>query len=212
MRRDTSSSKTYCNEKELKTKGHKCKKVHCTNVESSDSEFHESDELSCNTICSLSAKESLYSVTVHIGNVKVEMDIDICADVSVIPHSLFLQKFPDAELLPFESNLTTYNGGALEVVGKLPVNVKYENVCYANLNLVALKTPHSKRALFGRDWLGKIQINWSKIAHKKASQGVNVVKKKKLSIKSDFRIKNVEQHDEIKAKLQQDFHSVFDKT
>lgn len=98
-------------------------------------------------------------ITVHLvieGKV-IEMEVDTRTAVSVISESDYSAKFNTVNLEPSSEILRAYSGDTIQPLGKIKVNVKL-NSQTANLDLHVV--PHGGTALLGRDWLGKLQLNW----------------------------------------------------
>ena len=68
--------------------------------------------------------------------------------------------FPEAQLQPSQIVLRTYTAETVVVVGVLPVKVAYKGEEY-ELSLVIVQG--NGLALFGRDWLSKIHLDWHSI-------------------------------------------------
>ncbi|KAL6469072.1 hypothetical protein MHYP_G00225960 [Metynnis hypsauchen] len=88
------------------------------------------------------------------------MELDSGSAVSVISQSEYEQYFKGTALKPSNIHLKTYTGDTGTPVGVVPVNVKYQNQ-QSMLNLYVVKS-HGL-ALFGRDWLIQIQLDWRSI-------------------------------------------------
>lgn len=89
------------------------------------------------------------------------MELDTGATVSVISESDWHRLFTDTlSLEPYTGPiLRGYSGHQLEVAGQATVEVTYEQQ-KASLPLVVI-AGMQKPALFGRNWLAVIKINWA---------------------------------------------------
>ena len=104
----------------------------------------------------LSSAEVIYS----IYNVLRFSSDSSGSAVSVLPLSKYNTTFKSSKLLPTTTVLKTYTGEKIQPVGVLNVQVKYrEEMQKLNLYVVETEGP----ALFGRDWLGKITLDWKAI-------------------------------------------------
>lgn len=92
--------------------------------------------------------------------IKMEVDTGTCTAVSVISESAYSANFNTVNLEPSSEILRAYSGDTIQPLGKIKVNVKL-NSQTANLDLLVV--PHGGPALLGRDWLGKLQLNWQEI-------------------------------------------------
>ena len=66
-------------------------------------------------------------VDVTIDGIKVPMEIDTGASVSLISEKMFQQNWTEKELKASSVLLRTYTGHTLEVKGCIEVNVKYQS-------------------------------------------------------------------------------------
>ena len=97
---------------------------------------------------------------VEMNGVSVSMELDTGASLSILSKMLWKEKFPEAELLPSTVHLKTYTGEELKVLGQTHVDINYEGQnCKLPLQLVEGNEP----ALFGRNWLKTIKLNWGTI-------------------------------------------------
>lgn len=103
-------------------------------------------------------------ITVHpvIEGKVIKMEVDTGTAVSVISESDYTcsANFNMVNLEPSSEILRAYSGDTIQPLGKIKVNVKL-NSQTANLDLLVV--PHGGPALLGRDWLGKLQLNWQEI-------------------------------------------------
>ncbi|XP_061164934.1 uncharacterized protein K02A2.6-like [Saccostrea echinata] len=90
----------------------------------------------------------------------IKMEVDTGTAVSVISKSDYSANFSKVNLEPSSELLRAYSGDMIQPVGKMKVNVKLNS---QSANLELLVVPHDGPALLGRDWLGKLQLNWQEI-------------------------------------------------
>lgn len=102
-------------------------------------------------------------VEVSINGQPIVMVVDTGAAVSIIPDSLRRSKFSEISLLPCSTVLQTYTGEALEVLGKVVVDVQYQQQPAKKLALVVVNSDGP--CLFGRDWLAHFRLDWKQIAN-----------------------------------------------
>lgn len=88
------------------------------------------------------------------------MEVHTGAAVSVISEKLYKRRFRKVKLMPTNCVLRTYCKQALEVRGHISVKVKCNGkTCTLKLLVVKGNGP----ALLGRDWIRKLQLNWSSV-------------------------------------------------
>ena len=97
-----------------------------------------------------------------MDGVTLNMELDTGSAVSVIAKDDFIKKFPNRKrLTKTKLLLKTYTGEDLKPIGVANVNVQYREKSYDNLPpYVVEKGGH---ALFGRDWLKEIPLDWNSI-------------------------------------------------
>jgi len=86
------------------------------------------------------------------------MELDTGATVSIISKAKFHQVFPNVNLQHSNVKLHAYSGESISILGQLEVDVIYGNQ-QAKLPLVVVSG--NGPSLFGRDWMLKIQLNWT---------------------------------------------------
>lgn len=111
---------------------------------------------------SINAKgQNAIKVPVTIENVDMSMELDTGAPVSLISEQDYRSKFRDKlELRDSATLLKTYTGEYLQVLGEADVEVVYEG---QQKTLTLLVVRGDGPALFGRNWLAQIQLNWKSI-------------------------------------------------
>ena len=110
--------------------------------------------------CAVSKSVSgAYMVTVEMEGHKVDMLIDTGAVVSIVPEHIYKMHLSQLPLRKAR-DLRSYSGDKLNLLGEVTVTVMYNNQ-KSTLPLVIVKG--EKPALFGRNWLEKIKLNWGEI-------------------------------------------------
>ena len=101
-------------------------------------------------------------VEVQCGANLLEMEIDTGAAVSIISQSEYQSKLTQFPLHDSDVVLKTYTSEMLEVIGETNVKVWYKEQ-EAELDLIIVKGRGP--ALFGRNWLNHLVLNWKEILH-----------------------------------------------
>ena len=99
-------------------------------------------------------------VKVTLGGKPQWMELDTGAAVSLISRKTFQDLLPEETLQATHTQLRTYSGEPIPVVGQLEVDVGYEGQL-AKLPLMVVEGEGP--SLFGRDWLAKIRLDWKSI-------------------------------------------------
>ena len=121
----------------------------------------EEPEESSYTMFNLNSRSKPITLTVHLNDCPVEMELDTGASLSVMGESTFRALLGNT--VPIESTevrLRTYTGDGLPVLGKATVSVTYESQT-VKLPLIIIQGEGA--ALFGRNWLERIRLNWAAI-------------------------------------------------
>ncbi|CAL9701112.1 unnamed protein product [Knipowitschia caucasica] len=156
------SGKSRVNKSERKTQwnAHKNKKVY--NVEeTAGEESDESEHTNCLDVYHAKGggREAIW-LTPQVNGKQVKMELDTGSAVSVMAHSDFVQYFGDQKLNSSSVLLKTYTGEKIKPLGVLPVEVQHNGQqCTLDLYIVKRGGP----ALWGRDWLRKLQLDWKSI-------------------------------------------------
>ena len=88
------------------------------------------------------------------------MKLDPCSTVSTLPVQKYKEMFPNTDLVTTEAILKIYSGRKIAPAGKLHVRGEYNNyVKYLTLYVMKTQGP----ALFRRDWLQQIRLDWKLI-------------------------------------------------
>ncbi len=101
-------------------------------------------------------------VDVTISGVVITMELDTGSAYTVVPESMHHEYLSHITLHPSKIRLKTYSGEPLPLLGEAHVDVMYGGQRYRLLLLVA-KVGVNQPAIFGRDWLHVIKLNWEEV-------------------------------------------------
>ncbi|KAL0147462.1 hypothetical protein M9458_057225, partial [Cirrhinus mrigala] len=99
-------------------------------------------------------------LTPQINGKIIRMELDTGSAVSVMSQNEFERNFENAKLKPSPVKLKTYTGEPILPIGVMPVTVEYNDQC-SKLDLYIVQTEGP--ALWGRDWLRKLRLDWKSI-------------------------------------------------
>ena len=102
-----------------------------------------------------------YVVTVQLGNATVDMDVDTGASHSTVSQYVYNTLLTDFPLQSTDVTLRSYSGEKVPIFRKISVPNKYSSNHEKVLDLVVVQG--KRPALFGRDWLSKIRLDWESI-------------------------------------------------
>ena len=105
-----------------------------------------------------------YMTTVTINGATLQMEIDTGTALTLISHATFSNLWPDGSSPRLESTavcLRTYSGEELRVVGRAVVRVRCGGQVVEDLGLVVVEG--SGPSLLGRDWLGRLRLDWREV-------------------------------------------------
>lgn len=170
IQRACRSWKNKENTKEDKTQKYskKNRKVHAVDEDSADSD--SDNGLASLEIYSMNGgdKNAIW-LSPQVNGQTVKMELDTGSAVSVMSQWEFEKLFRNAKLKKTMVLLKTYTGEKIIPLGVMPVMVQYNNQqCTLDLYIVKKGGP----ALWGRDWLRKIQLDWRCIKNLQFSQPV----------------------------------------
>ncbi len=99
-------------------------------------------------------------LTPQVNGKSIRMELEIGSAVSVMSQHEFEKHFKTAKLKPSPVKLKMYTGEPIIPLGVMPVTVKYnDQQSELDLYIVRIEGP----ALWGRDWLRKLQLDWKSI-------------------------------------------------
>lgn len=108
------------------------------------------------TLGSVTSRNNPIRVDVVINGVKLDMEVDSGAAVSIIDENTYAKHFDRCPLTSTNIRLRSYTG-EIPVMGKIDVEVRYlEQSCLLPLVVVKGTGP----SLFGRDWMSAIRLDW----------------------------------------------------
>ena len=96
----------------------------------------------------------------ELEGINISMEPDTGAGVSIISEETYKKYFREIPLNPCTTKLHTYTKEAINVLGKIKVNVAYQGQ-HARLPLVVVKG--TGPSLLGRDWLSVIKLDWARV-------------------------------------------------
>ncbi|MGH0157174.1 UNVERIFIED_CONTAM: hypothetical protein FKN15_033151 [Acipenser sinensis] len=158
------------------TYGKKSRSVHA--VEDTSGSESESG-LASLEICNINGgdKNAIW-LTPEINGKPVKMELDTGSAVSVMSQLKWKKHFKDIKLHKTTLSLKTYTGERINPLGVTPVTVSYNNQeCVLDLYVVQKGGP----ALWGRDWLRKLKVDWKSIHSLRVSQPTTQSTEAKLS-------------------------------
>ena len=113
-------------------------------------------------------------VTLGIQDSTIKFEIDTGSGIILISEREYCMHFQNLQLTGTKIKVITYANQPLKVLGKLIINVSYENKIYNRLPLYVIKG--SGVNLLGRNWMTLMRLNWENIFEK--LQGHNPDKEK----------------------------------
>ncbi|XP_054723430.1 uncharacterized protein K02A2.6-like [Uloborus diversus] len=125
-----------------------------------------------NVLSEVEPKRPPILVQVKIENKTVNMELDTGGTVSVMCIKEF-RKISNKEIQPTNLVFKTYRGDKLVPLGYVTVKVEYQNQ-KSDLNLYIVK--ENSDTIFGREWLYKINLDWSAIKTLKTSNELSLKK------------------------------------
>lgn len=113
------------------------------------------------------------TVCPKVQEIDLEMELDTGAGVSVISEAEYKQLLPKMKLEDTNLRLQTYSGEKIEPKGKIQCNVKL-NGQSRMLDLYVVEG--SGKALFGREWLHELKLDWTQIKAMKVENNEQYIK------------------------------------
>ena len=113
-----------------------------------------------------------YLTTVTINGATLKMEIDTGSAVTLVSQATFSKLWPDGNSPRLEGTavrLKTYSGQELEVVGRAVVRVRCGGQVVEDLGLVVVGG--GGPSLLGRDWLGRLRVDWRGVHELRSSPG-----------------------------------------
>ena len=118
----------------------------------------ENDFDMCANVNSLSDKNSPIFVNVQMAGESLRMMLDTGANVSLVPHSVWMSKWSHIPLKKSSVRLCTFSGSPIDVVGEaqLKIECNDQTICDTVVIVRGGLSP-----LFGRNWLKHIRLDWN---------------------------------------------------
>ena len=120
-------------------------------------------------------KSKPIKVLVQVNGAELEMEVDTGATCSIISEVAYQQLWSDHQaprLRLTTRRLCTHTGEALSVKGTVVVTVQYgSQIAELELIVVAGEGP----ALFGRDWLQRIKLDWERLSVIRTTESLEAV-------------------------------------
>ena len=102
------------------------------------------------------------------------MEVDTGSAVSIVSKVEYKRWFKHLKLQPAQFYLKTYSGESLSLLGEIRVAVKYQT---QEMQLPLVVAQGKKPVLLGRNWLEKLNLDWStifKVSHVPAVENILV--------------------------------------
>ena len=159
--------KRKINKRESKVKHTSDRQYHSDSSDNS-SDYEDSDQELSRTMSVMyvrNVSQGKYSeilVDVKLNGQAIKMEVDTGAGVSLINKKLYKKLLQDqVPIKPTDMVLKTITGASVPVEGICMVDVTYGEQEYRQLPLYIVKSEGP--ALFGREWMKQIKLNWKKI-------------------------------------------------
>ena len=125
----------------------------------------------------MSDKDHVIWVNPEVQGRVIKMELDTGSAVSVLPYKQYKKHFGHVKIAKSLLTLKTYTGQKITPKGEMKCNVKFRGQ-EKELTLQVVETPGP--ALFGRNWLSQIQLNWDEIKALKLSKTPQGVMQQKV--------------------------------
>ena len=135
------------------------------------------DYLGSLEVNNVSDKDHVIWVSPEVQGRVIKMELDTGSAVSVLPYKQYKEHFGHVKLSKSLVTLKTYTGQKITPKGEMKCNVKFKGQ-EKELTLQVVETPGP--ALFGRNWLSQIQLNWGEIKALKLSKTPQGVMQQKV--------------------------------
>ena len=101
-----------------------------------------------------------YRIDLPINGIDIEFEIDTGARKSIVSELVYREKLTNIPLEKTPIALKTYSGEELKVLGKILVNIEYQQ---QSIETYIYVIRGNGPVLLGRDILAKLRINWSAV-------------------------------------------------
>ena len=141
--------------------------------------------------------KNAFKVSLCVNEKNIEFEIDTGSGLTIIFENMHKELFNKAVLLQTNVLLKTYSGEHLQVLGRLPVEIKHHGGVYKNLHIFVVKG--NGTTLLGRDLLSKMKIDWYSV--NKVDNSLNKLSEQYSSLFSDKlgKMKDFQANIRIKA-------------
>ena len=143
-------------------------------VDSPRSTTKEQSGLGLYTLKSKGQGGSGFQVQLLLEGKPVSMEVDTGSAVSIVSKVEYKKWFKHLKLQPTQFHLKTYSGESLSLLGEIRVAVKYQ---IQEMQLPLVVAQGKKPVLLGRNWLEKLNLDWStifKVSHAPAVENILV--------------------------------------
>ena len=103
-------------------------------------------------------------ISAEINRCEIQMELDTGAAVTIVSERIY-RSIPEVELHPCSTQLTSYTGGNIGVMGRAEVEVRVAEIIRPDVahKLPIIIVEGAGQCLIGRDWLDRIKLNWENI-------------------------------------------------
>ena len=143
-------------------------------VDSPRSTTKEQSGLGLYTLKSKGQGGSGFQVQLLLEGKPVSMEVDTGSAVSIVSKVEYKKWFKHLKLQPTQFHLKTYSGESLSLLGEIRVAVKYQT---QEMQLPLVVAQGKNPVLLGRNWLEKLNLDWStifKVSHAPAVENILV--------------------------------------
>ena len=123
-------------------------------------------------------------VTLGIQDSTIKIEIDTGSGITLISEGEYCTHFQNLPLTGTKIKVGTYANESLKVLGKLIVDVSYENKIYNRLPLYVIKG--SGVSLLGRNWMTLMRLNWESIFEQLQEQNLYQEKVNRVNIQKEL--------------------------
>ena len=110
---------------------------------------------------------SQQDIDVELNGTSLLMELGTDAGASVISEETYKKLFIGTPLMPSNTRLRAYRGHPLKVHGQLMAQLKYQD---QSADVPLLVVEGSGPSLFGKDWLSRVRLDWTKICNIRVSE------------------------------------------
>jgi len=103
-----------------------------------------------------------YMVMIRCNGVKIKMEVDTGAAMSIISEKLYKRRFNKCKLQPCDVSLKTYSSEPIVLLGEFQVTAQCRN---QTERLTLLVSKGSGPTLMGRNWIQYLHLDWSRVNH-----------------------------------------------